>query len=61
MMRFTSSFPDKIPVQEGSLAGFFKDPFSHFDFDGVLGLGLQTLALSHPGHVDPRDAEKLMN
>lgn len=23
-----------------------EDPFSHFDFDGVLGLGLQTLALS---------------
>ena len=28
-----------------------EDPFSHFDFDGVLGLGLQTLALSRPGKV----------
>ena len=26
-----------------------EDPFSHFDFDGVLGLGLQTLALSGTG------------
>ena len=28
-----------------------QDPFSHFDFDGVLGLGLETLALSDAGLV----------
>ena len=27
-----------------------KDPFSHFDFDGVLGLGLESLALSAPAN-----------
>ena len=29
-----------------------QDPFSHFDFDGVLGLGLQTLALSGTGWLE---------
>ena len=32
------------------LCAMSKDPFSHFDFDGVLGLGLESLALSAPAN-----------
>ena len=52
-MRFIK-FPRSYHSKKVPCAGC-KDPFSHFDFDGVLGLGLQTLALSHSDHVDPRD------